>query len=76
MNIRGQLLSCDRKQIDLGSRMEGLEFEQEQDHGDIRLHNSRLGKLEDKMQLMGDLLIKNEKELTELRKKVHVKEAH
>ena len=70
MGVHGQVLNINSKQIDLGSRLDGLEFEQEQDHNSLKQSEKAIRYLEDKVQLMSAIMAKQDSELELLKKRV------
>ena len=68
--VHRNLLQASTKQIEMDAKMEGLEFEQEQDHSDLLECQNTVHLLEDKIKLMGDIMVKHDDELCNLRRKL------
>ena len=69
MSVQGQLLTQDRKHAEFCSRIEGLEYEQEQDNDMLRKQGKTIKMLEDRCNLMAEIMKKQEMEIENLQRK-------
>ena len=74
MGVQAELLKVNNKQNEIGARIDGLEYEQEQDFNVTQAHVQAIGHMQDQMKLMGKLLVKQDTEIKSLRTKMRAQD--